>query len=117
MGLLVDLATGGKSLSESVKTVEIRTSMHPVSDGTATPAQYPKSTSRTERRRHQVLVMLEETPTARIAVVTDDRAERDTVIVTIAIRGKGTCDVRIPRHKYDGPRLLDLIQKHATTVH
>jgi hypothetical protein len=71
----------------------------------------------TERRRQRVLAMLTEHPTTRYAVLTDIGADPQAVIVTLAIRDRATCELRIPRAKYDGLLLLDLIEKHGATVH
>ncbi len=59
-----------------------------------------------EGRQRRVLAMLAERPGVRYAV-----------LLTLAIRGVGTCELAIPRAKYDGVLLLDLIDKHCGTVH
>ena len=70
-----------------------------------------------EARRQKVLVMLRESPTVRYAVVTDTQSDPDAVIVAFAIRGRATCELLIPRSRYDGALLLDLIERHSGTVH
>ncbi|MBI4191556.1 MAG: hypothetical protein HY525_13585 [Betaproteobacteria bacterium] len=70
-----------------------------------------------ECRRQRVLEMLAQRPGTRYAAVTDIEAEPDAVILALAIRGVGTCELRIPREKYDGVLLLDLIERHSGTVH
>jgi hypothetical protein len=70
-----------------------------------------------EARRQRVLDMLAEHPTIQYAMVTDTESEPDYVIVTLAIRGRATCDLHIPKDLYDGTLLLDLIEKHGATVH
>ncbi len=45
---------------------------------------------------------------------THDEVEHDVVIMTVAIRGKGACELRIPKSRYDGFALMDLIEKHTT---
>lgn len=35
----------------------------------------------------------------------------------MAIRDAGTCELHIPKAKYDGALLLDLIGRHCGTVH
>ncbi len=57
--------------------------------------------------------MLAQEPGITHAIVTDDEAEPDAVIVTFAIRGKATCELRIPKERYDGLALLELIQRHS----
>lgn len=77
----------------------------------------PEADPRAEARRQKVLAMLEANPGARYALITDDRADPETVVVALAIRGRATCELRIPREKYDGTLLLDLIEKHGGAVH
>ena len=68
-----------------------------------------------EARRQRVLELLAANPSARYALATD--AEADPVILALAIRGQATCELRIPRDKYDGFLLLKLIERHGGTVH
>lgn len=71
-----------------------------------------------EARRQRVLAMLDENPAARYAVLTHDPGAPDAVILTVAIRGRAACELRIPREKYDPFLLLDLIERHSNaTVH
>ena len=70
-----------------------------------------------EARRQRVLEMLAQRPGIRYAAVTDTGAEADAVILALAIRGAGTCELRIPRDRYDPFLLLDLIERHGATVH
>ncbi len=70
-----------------------------------------------EARRQRVLAMLAESRETRFAVLTDTDAEPDAVIMALAIRDKGTCELRVPREKYDLSLLIDLIQRHGATVH
>ncbi len=56
-------------------------------------------------------------------MVTDTQADPDAVILALAIRGAMpnggtvTCELAIPRAKYDGVLLLDLLERHGGTVH
>lgn len=70
-----------------------------------------------EARRQGVLTMLAERPAIRYAVLTDDRADPEAVILALAIRGRATCELRIPRNRYDPFLMLDIIDKHGATVH
>ena len=45
------------------------------------------------------------------------QAEPDAVILALAIRGIGTCELRIPKAKYDGILLLEHIKRHGDTLH
>lgn len=77
----------------------------------------PLSDPAMEARRQRVLAMLAERPGIRYAVLTDIQADPDAVILTLAIRGKATCELRIPRDRYDPFLMLDLLDKHGATVH
>ena len=68
-------------------------------------------------RRQRVLAMLAERPEIRYAVITDTEADPEAVLLTLAIRGQATCELAIPRAKYDGTLLLDLIERYGGTVH
>lgn len=79
------------------------------------PARPPDPSA--EARRQRVLAMLDENPAARYAVLTHDTGDAEAVILTLAIRGRATCELRIPRDRYDPFLLLDLIERHGGTVH
>lgn len=66
-----------------------------------------------EQRREKVLKMLEERPEIQRAFVTDTGSGRHNVILTLAIRNAGTCEMLIPKHKYDPFAVLEIIQKAA----
>lgn len=70
-----------------------------------------------ELRRGRVLAMLDRNPSARYAVLTDSESDPEAVILALAIRGRATCELHIPRDRYDGALLLDLIERHSGTVH
>jgi hypothetical protein len=70
-----------------------------------------------EARRQRVLTMLRDNPGTFYAALTDDTSDPDAVILTLAIRGRASCELLIPRDRYDGVLLLDLIEKHSGTVH
>ena len=50
----------------------------------------------------------------RYSLETHTDIEPDAVILTLAIRGKAACELRIPKSRYDGIALLELIEKHTT---
>ena len=79
----------------------------------ADPLPDPKA----EARRARVLALLEAHPTARYALVTDEGADPEVVILVLAIRGQATCELRVPRAKWDGVLFLDLLERHAGTLH
>ncbi len=71
----------------------------------------PQSHTETDARRRVVLKMLEENPNLTHAYATDDESDPEYVILTIGIRGKGTCDMRIRKDRYDDIAVLRLIHK------
>jgi len=77
----------------------------------------PLPDPRAEARHSRVVQMLAEHPSARYALITDEAAEPETVILALAIRGRATCELRIPRDRYDPFLLLHLIERHGGTVH
>lgn len=64
-----------------------------------------------EERRLKVLAMLTENPDSHRAIITDLDSEPDNVILTIAIRDKYSFEMAIPKVKYDGFVLLELIER------
>jgi hypothetical protein len=70
-----------------------------------------------EARRERVLAMLEASPDAGHVVLTDTEADPASVIVALAIRGRATCELSIPRERWDGVLFLDLLDRHGGTVH
>ncbi len=66
-----------------------------------------------EQRRQKVLAMLEESDKPR-AFYVDDQTDQHNVIVAVAIRGAATCEIEIPRNKYDPFLVLEIIDKNAT---
>jgi len=70
-----------------------------------------------EARRQRVLVLLAANPEARYALVTDTGADPEAVLLTLAIRGRAICELRIPSEKYDPWLLLALVERHGGTIH
>ena len=71
------------------------------------------SSKDTEGRRQRALAMLAGTR-GRYAVVTDTETEPEAVILALAIRDIGTCELRIPRARFDPFLLLELVERHRT---
>ena len=65
-------------------------------------------------RIEKMIAKLEGDPGLRYAMKTHDEIDPDAIILTLAIRGKGACELRIPKSRYDAFALLDLIEKHTT---
>ena len=78
---------------------------------------HPRECDMRQARRQRVLAMLDANPTARYALLTDMQADPEAVLLTLAIRGRATCELRIPRDRYDGVLLLDLIERHGAMTH
>lgn len=72
--------------------------------------QQPNSS---DERIKMVAAQLEIDSGLRVCVETHDNVEPEAVILTLAIRGKGACELRIPKSRYDGIALLELIEKHT----
>ncbi len=79
-------------------------------------ANLPASANRrpADERIEKMIAKLEGDPSLIYAMQTHDKVEPDAVILTLAIRGKGACELRIPKSRYDGIELLELIEKHTT---
>ena len=74
--------------------------------------------ARAEWRRQKVIAMLEAAPETKRAVFADDTSDPDNVILTVAVRAcQQTCELLIPKAKYDPWRLLELIERHGQTTH
>ena len=70
-----------------------------------------------EARRQRVIGMLADNPGIQYAVITDAEADPEAVLLTLAIRGRATCELRIPRAKWDGVLFLELLERHSGTIH
>ena len=64
-----------------------------------------------EARRENVLGMLEADPTLKRAIYADFESDVSNVILTIAIRDLGTCEMTVPKAKLDQWQLLALIDR------
>lgn len=65
-----------------------------------------------ERRRTEVLALLEASPCNRYAVYVED-ASTDLVHIAVGIRNIATFEMEIPQKYYDGMELLELIEKQS----
>jgi len=99
MGLLLDLA-----LKAGPAPARAAVNPEPIPDAAALA------------RRGRLVAMLEAQPAARYAVLTDESAP-DAVVVALAIRDRGTVELRIPREKWDGVLFLELLERHGGTTH
>jgi hypothetical protein len=65
-----------------------------------------------QRRRTEVLTLLEASPATRYAVYVED-ATTDPVLVAVGVRNIATFEMEIPQKYYDGMELLELIEKQT----
>ena len=74
----------------------------------------------TEDAKQQALARLQIDPNVRYALVTTD-PDTDPVLLTVYIRSTNqsiaTCDLLIPKAKYDPILLEELLKKHGGTIH
>jgi hypothetical protein len=57
--------------------------------------------------------MLAQEPGLQYAIASDDKAEPDAVLVTLAIRGTATCELRIPKDRYDALAMLQMTEEQT----
>ena len=73
---------------------------------------------RAEWRRQKVIAMLEAAPGTQRAIYTDTDSDPHNVILTVAVRAcQQTCEMLIPKTKYDPWRLLELVERHGQITH
>ena len=66
-----------------------------------------------EARRERLCKMMDEDDAERIYYwITDADSDPCCVILAIGIRGVGTCEMRIPKEKYDPFLLMEILDKH-----
>src|SRR3989338_7288990 len=63
-----------------------------------------------EARREKVLAMLDTDPKLKRAIHADTDSDRNNVILAIAIRHVATCEMLVPKAKYDAWQLLALVE-------
>src|SRR5258708_34353892 len=127
----VTLSTDGGSLVASPRSAltdearelirqhkaELRTALESPRD------EQPALAAGAESRRQIATAMLEARPGVRYALVVDeeDPSYPDCVVLGVGIRSDDgtvrTCDLIVPRERYDGFALLDLIERHSGTAH
>ncbi len=98
--------TGQKGQAESSKLA-----IEPGADRIS-PDAHPFSDSAAEPRRQCVMAILRGQPHLQTAMLTDTEAERDAVIVTLALCGRATGELRIPRVNYRPLALMKLFHRH-----
>jgi hypothetical protein len=64
-----------------------------------------------ETRQQKVLAMLKENPDMHRATYADTHSDPYNVVLTIAVRNVATCEMLIPKDKYDSWQLLALTEQ------
>ena len=72
---------------------------------------------RAQARRRHVLAILANNPSIQYAMTADTNADPENVILALAIRNCATCELLIPRAKFGGLRLIELLDIHSATIH
>jgi hypothetical protein len=67
-----------------------------------------------DARMKKVAANLNGDPALTYAMSADHDIDPDVVILSLAIRGKGICELRIPKTRYDAFLLLELIERHTS---
>ncbi|MEI6514040.1 MAG: hypothetical protein WCO51_12330, partial [bacterium] len=67
-----------------------------------------------DRRMNRVIDKFHGDPGLRYAMEAHAEGDPDAVILTLAIRDKAACELRIPKSRYDAFALLELIERHTT---
>ena len=73
----------------------------------------PPNDSPADKRIEIMISKLESEASLRYAMKAHDDLDPEAVILSLAIRGKGACEFRIPKSSYDAFALLELIDKHT----
>ena len=70
-------------------------------------------------RRQKVIAMLEAAPGTQRAIYVDDASDPENITLTIAVRhpAGATCEMLIPRSKYDSWKFLELLERLGQTTH
>lgn len=69
-----------------------------------------------EQRRKKVLAMLADKPESQRAIIIDLDGDPDNVILTMAIRNVASFEMLIPKYKYDGLVLLEMLHSLDRTT-
>jgi hypothetical protein len=64
-------------------------------------------------KRQKVIAMLHENEHANRAICAEPESDGSSVIMTLALRNLGTCELAIPSARYDPWRLLELVDQYG----
>lgn len=102
-----------------IKACTLVTSVTPEKTTTAIAKPETLLDRQREARRQKVIAMLEAAPALPRAIYVDDSSDPHNIIVCVAVRHPigATCEMLIPRDKYDPWALLELLQRHGQATH
>jgi len=101
-----------------IKACTLVTSVTPEKTTTAIAKPETLQDRQREMRRQKVIAMLEAAPGTQRAIYTDTDSDPHNVILTVAVHAcQQTCELLIPKAKYDPWRLLELVERHGATTH
>lgn len=66
-----------------------------------------------DNRIERVIDKLQGDPGLHYAMETHNDTDLEAVILTLAIRGKGACELRVPKSRYDAFTVLELLEMHT----
>lgn len=110
-------ANDGRANGEPLAGLAALAFANPAEPKTAKPAIVGAGgTVRTpaDDRMGKVIDKLHGDPGLRYAMEAHDGIEPEAVILSLAIRDKAACELRIPKSRYDAFALLELIERHTT---
>jgi hypothetical protein len=110
-------ADAEKSESRTCKTCKSPSAGSAGSENTQNPAEAAyielageRLAAAREERRRAILEKLSAAPQGvRYALLTDDHAHTDYIVLSLAVRDIGTCELSIPRECYNPVRLLEIV--------
>lgn len=128
MGLDALLATMETRRADTPDTpcnpLEVSAKPAPIKACTSDTPDTPEKTittnaeARAEARRQKVIAMLNAAPDTKRAIFADTESDPHNIVLTVAVRAcQQTCELLIPKSKYDPWRLLELIERLGQTTH
>jgi hypothetical protein len=110
-------AKGGAATVARIATVAVA---NPKEERTAPPTRVSHGdtvfdpVTPADVRMEKVIDKLHGDPDLRYAMEVHDDVDLESIILTLAIRDKAACELRIPKSRHDAFALLELIEKHTT---
>lgn len=102
-----------------IKACTLVTSVTPEKTTTAIAKPETLQDRQREMRRQKVIAMLKAAPDLLRAIDVDDSSDPYNIIVCVAVRypTAATCEMLIPKAKYDPLALLELLMRHGQATH